>query len=66
MQLLGSALSSLPQRDQQIVELRYVRSLPFHEIGKQMNLSESRVCQLHKRILTSLQKRLKSDMEIAA
>lgn len=66
MQLLGSAVSSLSGRDQKIVDLRYNRALPFHEIGRLMNLSESRVCQLHKRILGSLQKRLKHDLEIAA
>jgi RNA polymerase sigma factor for flagellar operon FliA len=66
MQLLGSALISLSHRDKEIVALRYGKALPFHEIGKMMNLSESRVCQLHKRILTSLNKRLKKDMESAA
>jgi RNA polymerase sigma factor for flagellar operon FliA len=66
LQLLGSAVGSLSSRDKTIVQLRYGRSLPFHEIGRMMNLSESRVCQLHKRILTSLQKRLKRDLEIAA
>ncbi|HEX5369909.1 MAG TPA: sigma-70 family RNA polymerase sigma factor [Dehalococcoidia bacterium] len=66
LQLLGSALGTLSHRDKEIVRLRYVSSLPFHEIGKTMNLSESRVCQLHKRILSSLNKRLKKDMGTAA
>jgi RNA polymerase sigma factor for flagellar operon FliA len=63
-QLLGQALSSLSHRDKEIVRLRYGKAMPFHEIGRRMNLSESRVCQLHKRILTGLNKRLKN--EIAA
>ena len=66
MQLLGSALNTLAPRDKEIVQLRYARAMPFHEIGKLMNLSESRVCQLHKRILSSLNKLLKKDMESAA
>jgi RNA polymerase sigma factor for flagellar operon FliA len=66
MQLLGSALSSLSSRDKTIVELRYGRSLAFHEIGRIMNLSESRVCQLHKRILNSLGKRLRRELGEAA
>ena len=66
LQLLGSALGTLSYRDKEIVRLRYVSSLPFHEIGKVMNLSESRVCQLHKRILSSLNKRLRKDMGTAA
>jgi RNA polymerase sigma factor for flagellar operon FliA len=66
MQLLGSALISLSHRDKKIVMLRYVKAMPFHEIGKIMNLSESRVCQLHKRILSGLNKQMKRDMESAA
>jgi RNA polymerase sigma factor for flagellar operon FliA len=66
LQLLGSALGSLTARDKTIIQLRYGRSMPFHEIGKRMNLSESRVCQLHKRILSGLKTRLKRDMEVAA
>jgi RNA polymerase sigma factor FliA len=66
LQLLGGALNTLSSRDQTIVKLRYGKSMPFHEIGKLMNLSESRVCQLHKRILNSLQKRMLREMEIAA
>ena len=65
-QLLGEALNTLSGRDREIVWLRYGKAMPFHEIGKRMNLSESRVCQLHKRILSGLNKRLTSDMETAA
>ena len=46
--------------------MRYFKAMPFHEIGAKMNLSESRVCQLHKRILNSLNKRLKQEMGAAA
>jgi hypothetical protein len=35
-------------------QLRYGRGMAFHEIGELMGLSESRVCQLHKRILSGL------------
>jgi RNA polymerase sigma factor for flagellar operon FliA len=66
MQLLGSALNSLSTRDKEIVQMRYFKAMPFHEIGEKMNLSESRVCQLHKRILSSLNKQLKKDMGAAA
>jgi len=66
MQLLGSALNSLSSRDKEIVQMRYFKAMAFHEIGAKMNLSESRVCQLHKRILSSLNKRLKKDMGAAA
>lgn len=66
LQMLNLALNSLSTRDQRIVQLRYIRAMPFHEIGRLMNLSESRVCQLHKRILSTLKTRLKRENEIAA
>ncbi len=66
LRLLGKALGTLSSRDQAIVKLRYGRSMPFHEIGQRMHLSESRVCQLHKRILSSLRGRLDKEEEIAA
>ena len=64
--LLDAALGSLSKRDKHIIQLRYGRSLPFHEIGALLNLSESRVCQLHKRILSSLKSHLKRDADLAA
>jgi RNA polymerase sigma factor for flagellar operon FliA len=64
-QLLGQALNALNHRDKEIVRLRYAKAMPFHEIGKVMNLSESRVCQLHKRILSGLNQRLSRDTEAA-
>ncbi len=66
LQLLAPALHTLSERDQEIVLLRYGQSLPFHEIGRLMNLSESRVFQLHKQILSNLQARLKREFGIAA
>jgi RNA polymerase sigma factor for flagellar operon FliA len=65
-QLLGQAVDALSYRDKEIVRLRYGKAMPFHEIGKRMNLSESRVCQLHKRILSGLNKHLRNDTESAA
>ncbi len=66
MELLKIAIRSLAGRDKEIVLLRYGQGLPFHEIGRMLNLSESRVCQLHKRILTNLRDHLEKDLQIAA
>ena len=65
LRMLGDALGTLSSRERAIVKLRYGRAMPFHEIGQRMNLSESRVCQLHKRILSSLHSRLERDREVA-
>jgi RNA polymerase sigma factor FliA len=64
--LLDSAVRDLPSRDRLIIQLRYGKSMPFHEIGQLLGLSESRVCQLHKRILSSLKDRLLRQTEVAA
>ena len=64
--LLDGALQILNARDRAILKLRYSDSKPFHEIGALMGLSESRVCQLHKRILSTLRRQLNSQLELAA
>lgn len=64
--LLDAALHHLPARDRAILRLRYAESKPFHEIGRMMGLSESRVCQLHKRILGTLRRQINAQMEEAA
>lgn len=64
--LLDVALRDLNARDRAILKLRYAESKPFHEIGAMMGLSESRVCQLHKRILATLRRQLNRQLEEAA
>lgn len=66
LSLLDQALQHLSPRDRAILKLRYAESRPFHEIGEVMGLSESRVCQLHKRILSNLRKHLNAQFEVAA
>lgn len=64
--MLDLALTSLSARDRAILKLRYSEAKPFHEIGAMMGLSESRVCQLHKRILAMLRQQMASQLEEAA
>lgn len=64
--LLDEALRHLGARDRAILKLRYADARPFHEIGQLMGLSESRVCQLHKRILSTLRRQLNAQLEQAA
>jgi RNA polymerase sigma factor for flagellar operon FliA len=66
LNLLSQAVDSLSERDQAILQLRYAESRPFHEVGRQLGLSESRVCQLHKRILKQLRRQLSTTLEEAA
>jgi RNA polymerase sigma factor for flagellar operon FliA len=66
LELLDGAIQSLAERDREIIRLRYAKGLSFHEIGDIMALSESRVCQLHKRVLLGLRRRLNDETLAAA
>lgn len=56
-----AALAALPERDQLILSLYYRNGLTMKEIGSVLNISESRVCQLHGRILLNLRSQLSGD-----
>lgn len=64
--MLDAAVQHLSARDRAILRLRYTEAKPFHEIGQMMGLSESRVCQLHKRILSMLRRQINAQLEEAA
>jgi RNA polymerase sigma factor for flagellar operon FliA len=65
LSLLGDALGLLPPRDRQIIELRYRQAKSFLEIARRLNLSESRVCQLHRRAVSRLRLRICSQLVAA-
>ena len=48
------AVGQLPERDRMIVELYYFKELGFKEIGQLLGVTESRVSQLHTRIMERL------------
>jgi RNA polymerase sigma factor for flagellar operon FliA len=48
------AVGQLPERDRMIVELYYFREIGFKEIGQILGVTESRVSQLHTRIMGRL------------
>lgn len=51
---LLSAINSLNGRNREFAELRWFRGMRLKQIGAQMNLSESRIAQIHKEVLTML------------
>lgn len=51
---LASHLLALPEREQLVLSLYYHDELTLKEIGAVLDLSESRVCQLHARAVLSL------------
>jgi RNA polymerase sigma factor for flagellar operon FliA len=52
-------VSSLPERERQIVEMYYFQELTFREIGEILGITESRVSQLHSR----MKRRLSSELQ---
>jgi RNA polymerase sigma factor for flagellar operon FliA len=46
-QALTSAIENLAERERQVIHLYYYEGLTFKEIGQVMNISESRVYQIH-------------------
>jgi len=53
---LQEAITNLPQRQRQAFEAGLFEGKPLREIGKEMGISESRVCQLQKRAVQHLRK----------
>lgn len=54
-----SVVESLPEKEKLIVSLYYYDELTLKEIGKIMDITESRVCQLHSQTMHRLKARLK-------
>lgn len=52
------ALSSLPERERYVIHEHYYRGRRLAEIGVDMGVTESRVCQLHRRALALLRDNL--------
>jgi RNA polymerase sigma factor for flagellar operon FliA len=55
---LIKAIGGLPEREKLVMSLYYERELNLKEIGKVLDVSESRVCQIHGQALVRLRARL--------
>ncbi|NEU03518.1 FliA/WhiG family RNA polymerase sigma factor [Clostridium senegalense] len=59
IEYLGKAVDLLRDKDRLIITLYYYEKLTLKEIGKILEVSESRVCQLHSKAIINLRKALK-------
>ncbi len=59
LEYLAKALDNLNEKDRTVLSLYYYEGLTLKEIGKVLEVSESRVCQLHSRAIVHLRKELK-------
>ena len=58
-EILARAVEELPERDKLVLALYYQEGLTLKEIGRVLEVTESRVCQLHSRALKKLKDKLK-------
>jgi RNA polymerase sigma factor for flagellar operon FliA len=56
---LIEAIDSLPEREKILLGLYYEQELNLKEIGAVMNVSESRICQLHSQAVARLRSNLR-------
>lgn len=64
--ILAAGVDRLPERERLVVALYYYEGLTFKEIGKVLNVSESRVYQLHTQAMNRLRNFMRQEAGVAA
>ena len=57
--IIAGALSNLSKKEQLVMSLYYYDELTLKEIAKVMDLTESRICQIHSKVIIKLRAKLK-------
>lgn len=57
-ELLAQAIDELPEKEKLVIVLYYYENLTLREIGEILNVSESRVCQIHTKVVLRLRAHL--------
>jgi RNA polymerase sigma factor FliA len=58
-EVLASAIDELSEREREVLSLYYYEELTLKEIGEVMDLTESRICQIHTKGILKLRGRLR-------
>ncbi|OGO78438.1 MAG: RNA polymerase subunit sigma [Clostridiales bacterium GWB2_37_7] len=58
--ILVETINSLPEKENKVITLYYYEDLTYKEIGKLLNISESRVSQLHTKAIIRLKGKISS------
>lgn len=61
--VLARAIDDLSSRERMVISLYYFEELTLKEIGEALNLTESRICQIHTKGVLKLRARLKRYLE---
>lgn len=57
-ELLAGAIDELPEKEKLVIVLYYYENLTLREIGEILDVSESRVCQIHTKVIMRLRSHL--------
>ena len=57
--MVGDAIENLPKKERLVITLYYYEEMTMKEIGQVLDISESRVCQIHSSAILRLHGRLK-------
>jgi RNA polymerase sigma factor for flagellar operon FliA len=57
--LLVELINRLPEQEKLVIALYYYEELTLKEIGKVLDISESRVSQIHTKIIMSMKQHIK-------
>jgi RNA polymerase sigma factor for flagellar operon FliA len=61
--VMNGAIMRLPSRERLVIALYYYEELTLKEIGSILNVSESRISQIHTKAVTRLRSKLRSQMK---
>ncbi len=62
-EMLAEAIDDLPERDRIVIGLYYQDDLTLREIGEVLDVTESRVCQIHTQAITRLRTSVKRTLD---
>jgi len=57
--ILAQAIERLSQKEKTIISLYYYEEMTLKEIGQIMGFTESRICQIHSKVILKLRAQLK-------
>jgi len=57
-EILAESIDELPEKEKLVIILYYYENLTLREIGEILDVSESRVCQIHTKVVTRLRSHL--------
>ncbi len=61
--MVAESISQLPEKERLVISLYYYDELNMKEVGKILDITESRVCQIHTKSILRLRAKLKSLVE---